>query len=71
MIKIYTGIKGFAVFLFFIAGVVLFLPIFLLGILPAIAMRFYSQWSLNLNPKGREKRDIIDVDAVEVRDISK
>ena len=30
------------------------------------AMRFYSQWLLNLNPKGREKRDIIDVDAIEV-----
>ena len=29
-------------------------------------MRFYSQWLLNLNPKGREKRDIIDVDAIEV-----
>ena len=31
-------------------------------------MRFYSQWLLNLNPRHQEKGDIIDVDAVEVRD---
>jgi len=32
-------------------------------------MRFYSQWLLSLNaPKDQKKRDIIDVDAIEVRD---
>ena len=31
-------------------------------------MRFYSQWLLNLNPQNQEKRDIIDVEAIEVRD---
>jgi len=32
MIKVYTGLKGFAVSLFFIAGVILFLSIFFWGI---------------------------------------
>jgi hypothetical protein len=32
------------------------------------AMRFYSQWLLNLNPRSRKKGDIIDVDAIEVRE---
>jgi len=171
MIKIYTGLKGFAVSLFFIAGVVLFVSIFfwgitkavglllplliilsyllivvfLLAILPATflknlrpslavysvlmshalgvttwmvsffivikafgfggiflafffqflvpialvgaifkgswaiaghlliwigmtyGMRFYSQWLLSFNPRHQEKKDIIDVDAIEVR----
>ncbi len=31
-------------------------------------MRFYSQWLINLNPPNRKKGDIIDVDAVEIRD---
>jgi hypothetical protein len=31
-------------------------------------MRFYSQWLLSSNSQGRQKGDIIDVDAVEVRD---
>jgi len=31
------------------------------------AMRFYSQWLLNLNTRNREKRDIIDVEVTEVR----
>jgi len=30
-------------------------------------MRFYSQWLLNLNPRNQGKRDIIDVDAIEVQ----
>ena len=29
-------------------------------------MRFYSQWVLNLNPRGNQKGDIIDVDAITV-----
>ena len=28
-------------------------------------MRFYSRWLLNLNPRTREKGDIIDVDVIE------
>jgi hypothetical protein len=35
MIKVYTGLKGFAVFLFFMAGMVLFLSIFSWGIAKA------------------------------------
>ena len=174
MIKVYTGLKGFAVSLFFIAGVVLFVSIFfygvakaiqlllpllivlsylliivfLLGILPATffkdlrpslgvysvlmshvlgaatwmmsffyvvkafglwglffaflfqflaplalvgailkgswhiaghlsvwiiftyAMRFYSRWLLNSNSRDQKKRDIIDIDATEVKEIS-
>jgi len=35
MIKVYTGLKGFAVFLFFIAGVVLFLSVFFYGVAKA------------------------------------
>jgi hypothetical protein len=31
-------------------------------------MKFYSQWLLTTNSRGRQKGDIIDVDAVEVRD---
>jgi hypothetical protein len=31
------------------------------------AMKFYSQWLLNVNSRNPEKRDIIDVDAIEVR----
>lgn len=38
MIKVYTGLKGFAVPLFFIAGVVLFLSIFFWGITKAIEL---------------------------------
>ena len=38
MIKLYTGIKGFAVFLFFIAGVALFLSIFFWGFTKAIQL---------------------------------
>jgi len=29
------------------------------------AMRFYSRWLLNSNPRNREKGDIIDVDVIE------
>lgn len=29
-------------------------------------MRYYSQWLLNLDSRGSDKGDIIDVDAVEV-----
>ena len=32
------------------------------------AMRFYSRWFLNLNSRNQKKGDIIDVDAIEVRD---
>ena len=38
MIKVYTGFKGFAVLLFFIAGLVLFLSIFFWGIAKAIRL---------------------------------
>ncbi len=38
MIKVYTGLKGFAVSLFFIAGVVLFLSIFFWGITKAVEL---------------------------------
>jgi hypothetical protein len=30
-------------------------------------MKFYSQWLLNLNSRNQKKRDIIDVDAIEVQ----
>jgi hypothetical protein len=33
------------------------------------AMRLYSQWLLNLESRDRKKGDIIDVDAIEVREI--
>jgi hypothetical protein len=31
-------------------------------------MKVYSQWLLNLNPQNQKKRDIIDVEAIEVGD---
>jgi hypothetical protein len=31
-------------------------------------MRFYSQWLLSLNSRNQQKGDIIDVDAIEVKD---
>ena len=34
-------------------------------------MRFYNQWLTNLNSRNQEKRDIIDVDAIEVREHGK
>jgi hypothetical protein len=38
MIKVYTGLKGFTVFLFFIGGLVLFLSIFFWGIAKAVQL---------------------------------
>jgi len=38
MIKAYTGLKGFTVFFFFIAGTILFLSIFFLGIAKVIEL---------------------------------
>jgi len=38
MIKVYTGSKGYAIFLFFIAGMVLFLSIFFYGLAKAVQL---------------------------------